>query len=378
MHFVPVLHGLRGLAAMAVLLYHWEGSYPGLSLALKAVPFLGTEWDLLFPVRFGWIGVDWFFVLSGFLLAGNLWRSEINGPMALRFWQRRFLRIYPGVWAQLAILLLLLEATGMLRNFSAWQAVGNALLWLYPMPGGVNPYNGVYWTLPLELSFYLLLPALLLVMRRLSVWQFLALCLVVSAAWRLTIAGLHQIGSSWAISLMFIRNVLPGMLFVFAAGMAIHHFREPLTRVKARHTWLLALVAVQVGFMYAFAAKKGTALQDDVFLLLAELALALVIAATLALLLDPPRGLRWLASAPLVWLGEVSFGIYLWHFPIQRLMPKYFQNPWWGTPEGSFAALLICLALTLPLAAASFFWIEQPALRRFSRRGVAVPDAPTP
>ena len=75
MNFVPVLHGLRGLAAMAVLLYHWEGSYPGLSLALKSVPFLGTQWDLLFPVRFGWIGVDWFFVLSGFLLAGNLWHS---------------------------------------------------------------------------------------------------------------------------------------------------------------------------------------------------------------------------------------------------------------------------------------------------------------
>lgn len=375
MHFVPVLHGLRGLAAMAVLLYHWEGSYPGLSLALKAVPFLGTEWDLLFPVRFGWIGVDWFFVLSGFLLAGNLWRSEIDGPMALRFWQRRFLRIYPGVWAQLAILLLVLEATGMLRNFSAWQAVGNALLWLYPMPGGVNTYNGVYWTLPLELSFYLLLPALLLVMRRLSVWQFLGLCLAITAAWRLTIAGLHQFSSPWAISLMFIRNVLPGMLFVFAAGMAIHHFRDRLAALKARHAWLLLVLALQIGFMYAFAAKKGTALQDDVFLLLAELALAAVIAATIALLLDPPRGFRWLASAPLVWLGEISFGIYLWHFPIQRMMPRYFPNPWWGTPEGSFAALLICLALTLPLAAASFFWIEQPALRRFARRGVAVPAA---
>lgn len=378
MNFVPVLHGLRGLAAMAVLLYHWEGSYPGLSHALRAVPFLGTEWDLLFPVRFGWIGVVWFFVLSGFLLAGNLWRSEIGWSMAARFWQRRFLRIYPGVWVQLAILLLVLQATDMLRNFSAWQAIGNALLWLFPMPAGVTPYNGVYWTLPLELSFYLLLPALLLVMRQLTVWQFLGLCLLVSAAWRLGIAGLHQMGSRHAISLMFIRNVLPGMLFVFATGMAIHPFRDRLAALPARHRWLLLALAVQVAFMYAFASKKGIALQDDVFLLLAELALALAIAATIGLLLDPPRGWRWLASAPLVWLGEISFGIYLWHFPIQRLMPRYFPNPWWGTPEGSFAALLICLAITLPLAAASFFWIEQPALRRFSRRGVAVPAASPP
>lgn len=363
---------------MAVLLYHWEGSYPGLSLALKSVPFLGTEWDLLFPVRFGWMGVDWFFVLSGFLLASNLWHSPMSWPMAMRFWQRRFLRIYPGVWIQLAILLLVLEATGTLRNFSVWQAVGNALLWLYPMPGGVTPYNGVYWTLPLELTFYLALPALLLVMRRLSVWQFLGLSLLVTATWRLGIAGLHQISSPHAISLMFIRNVLPGMLFVFTAGMAIHHFRDRLATLAGRQAWLLLALVVQIAFMFAFASKKGITLQDDVFLLLAELALAAVIAATIALLLDPPAGFRWLASKPLVWLGEVSFGIYLWHLPIQRLMPRYFPNPWWGTPEGSLTALLICLALTLPLAAASFFWIEQPALRRLTRRGVAVPATQRP
>ncbi len=362
---------------MAVLLYHWEGSYPGLSDALKAVPFLGTQWDLLFPVRFGWIGVDWFFVLSGFLLAGNLWHSRMSWSLATRFWQRRFLRIYPGVWAQLVVLLTLLASTDLLRNFNTWQAVGNALLWLYPLPGGVTPYNGVYWTLPLELSFYLALPLLLLVMRRLTVWQFLGLCLAVTVVWRLGIAGLHQISSPLAISLMFIRNVLPGMLFVFAAGMAIHHFRDRLATLRARPLWLLVALAIQVGFMYAFASKKGTALQDDVFLLLAELVLALVIAASIALLLDPPRGLRWLASRPLVWLGEISFGIYLWHFPIQRLMPKYFPNPWWGTPEGSVAALLVCLALTLALATVSFYGIEQPALRRFARRGTATP-APQP
>lgn len=378
MNFVPVLHGLRGLAAMAVLLFHWRGSFPGLSIALESAPFLGREWDLLFPIRFGWMGVDWFFVLSGFLLAGTLWKRRLSWPTAARFWQRRFLRIYPGVWVQLAILLLLLQATGMLRNFRPSEAIGNALLWLQPLPGGVKPYNGVYWTLPIELGFYLALPALLLLMRRLSMWQFLGLTLAFNIAWRLGIASLHHSHSPYAISVGFIRGSFPGVLFIFAAGMAIHHFRDRLDGLSMRRGWLILLLAIQVGFMHVYATKKGIALHDDAFLMLGEFALALVIAATVALLLDPPRGFRWLASPLMVWLGEISFGIYLWHFPILRMLPRYVPSTWWGTPEGSLAALLVCLALTLPLAAASFFWVEQPILRKFAKRGVITPAASPP
>lgn len=379
MNFVPVLHGLRGLAALAVLLFHWEGSFRALSTSLQAVPFLGRPWDLLFPVRFGWMGVDWFFVLSGFLLAGTLWHRTITWPVAARFWLRRFLRIYPGVWAQLAILLLLLEATGMLRNFSPREAIGNALLWINPLPGGVKAYNGVYWTLPIELGFYLALPALMLLMRRLSTWQFLGLTLAFTVAWRLGVAGLHHLQSPHAISVGYIRAAFPGLLFVFAVGMAIHDFRDRIDALAPAHRrWLVVLaLAIQLGFMHAYAPYKGVALHDSAFLMLSEFALAAVIAVTIALLLDPPRGFRWIASAPLVWLGEISFGVYLWHFPILRMLPRYVPSPWWGTPEGSLTALLICLVLTLPLAAASFYWIEQPILRKFSRRGIVTPQPST-
>lgn len=370
--FVPVLHGLRGLAALAVLLYHWEGSFPGLSDALKQAPFAGTTWDLLWPVRLGWTGVNWFFVLSGFLLAGNLWHTPMTVPVVVQFWQRRLLRIYPGVWLQLGVLLLFLQAAGLLRNFSPGQAIGNALLWLSPLQGGVPPYNGVYWTLPLELSFYLALPLLLVLLRRTGLAAFLAVALAVSLTWRLGIAWLHHAGSAHAISLMFIRNVLPGMLFVFAIGMAINPLRHRL-QLRGRSGWLLALFAIQLGLMYASTAYQGVALQDDAFLLVYDLVLAVVIAATIALLLDPPAWMAWLSSRPLVWLGEVSYGVYLWHFPVQRLLPRLWPDSWLGTPEGSLAALFISLGLTLPLAAASYRWIEQPALRRFRWRASAQP-----
>ena len=220
--FNPVLHGLRGLAAMAVLLYHWRGSYPALAKAWQDLPFLGTTWDPLFLVQFGWIGVNWFFVLSGYLLAANLWRATLNPGQVLHFYQRRALRIYPGLWAQLLILLPFVYLTGLVSDFRWQQVLGNALLWFAPMPGGTAIYNGVYWTLPLELSFYLALPFMILFYRRTGVWTLLLASLAITLVWRFGIAGLHHSSFSFHPSLLFIRNVLPGVLFVFATGMTLN------------------------------------------------------------------------------------------------------------------------------------------------------------
>lgn len=370
--FNPVLHGLRGLAAMAVLLYHWRGSYPALAKAWQDLPFLGTTWDPLFLVQFGWIGVNWFFVLSGYLLAANLWRAPLNPGQVLRFYQRRALRIYPGLWAQLLILLPFVYLTGLVSDFRWQQVLGNALLWFAPMPGGTAIYNGVYWTLPLELSFYLALPFMILFYRRTGVWILLFASLSITLVWRFGIAGLHHSSFSFHPSLLFIRNVLPGVLFVFATGFAINHFALRLSD-GARQRMLLLVAALYLGFHYVLLGKKGVALQDDAVLLLSDLVLSLLIAGMIALMLQPLRGCGWLASRPLVWLGEVSFGVYLWHFPVQRLLPKLFPGLW-GTPSGSALALLVCLLITLPLAAASYRWIEKPVLDRFARSPKRTPE----
>lgn len=374
--FNPVLHGLRGLAAMAVLLYHWRGSYPALAKAWQDLPFLGTTWDPLFLVQFGWIGVHWFFVLSGYLLAANLWRAPLDGPQILRFYQRRALRIYPGLWAQLLILIPFVYLSGLVASFQWQQVLGNALLWFVPMPLGTAIYNGVYWTLPLELSFYLALPWMILFYRWAGIWPLLLGSLVITLTWRFGIVWLHHGDGSFHPSLLFIRNVLPGFLFVFATGFAINHFAWRATE-RTRRRGLLVLGLLYLGFHYVLLGKKGVALQDDSLLLLSDLLLGLLIAGMIALLLQPLRGFDWLASRPLVWLGEVSFGIYLWHFPVQRLLPKLFPGIW-STPGGSALALLVCLLITLPLAAASYRWIEKPVLDWLSRIQYRRSNRPTP
>ena len=98
MTFNPALHGMRALAALGVLLFHWTGVFPAMTRALENVSFLGMNWDLMFFVKMGWIGVDWFFVLSGYVLAATIWHSPLHWRDVLQFWKRRVLRIFPAIW----------------------------------------------------------------------------------------------------------------------------------------------------------------------------------------------------------------------------------------------------------------------------------------
>lgn len=148
-----------------MLLFHSASPFPGLVQFLSDVPVFGARWDLSFLVRTGWIGVDWFFVLSGFVLAGTLWAKSLSSGEVLRFWWRRSVRIFPALWLQLLTLVPLLYALGLMANIDWAQVFGNAVLWLRPLPWGYRSLNGVYWTLVVEFSFYLLLPWLLMLLR---------------------------------------------------------------------------------------------------------------------------------------------------------------------------------------------------------------------
>ena len=110
MIFTPALHGLRGLAALLVLFYHWDGSFPAFGDMLNQLPVVGKFY--FYIIELGWVGVDWFFVLSGFLLTASLWSKSINFKSVINFTIRRVFRIYPGVWLHLFLLLIALYILG--------------------------------------------------------------------------------------------------------------------------------------------------------------------------------------------------------------------------------------------------------------------------
>jgi len=360
MNFNPALQGLRGLAALSVLLFHWNGTFHVLGTRLKEVSFMGTHWDLFFFVRYGWVGVDWFFVLSGFLLAGTLWKKPIDARAIRHFWRRRFLRIYPALWVHVLGLLFILWVVGRLTDFSWHQFLSNMALWVAPLPGGGARYNAVFWTLPIELMFYMTLPFLVLLYRQVGIGPFLAITASLTVGWRIGVVWAGQTGWPFLTGSLA-GTTLPGTLFLFTIGVAINHFTIDLSN-RWRYGLLAVLTLLYYGWFKLLLAMRDVLERSDWPMLNWDIGLVIIIAAMLALLVKPLPGMGWLASRPLVWLGDVSYGIYLWHFPVVRLMPKLFPGTF-VTALDCVYALAWCLAITLLLASASFYLIERPAMK---------------
>lgn len=365
MVFNPVLHGLRGVAALMVMVYHWSGVFPGFVTAINHMSIMGCNWDLAFLIKMGWQGVDWFFVLSGFVLTGTLWNKKQNIGSTLQFWLRRAARIFPALWVQIALLLTFWYVVGWVTSVDWRQVFSNAILWLRPLPGGARSLNGVYWTLPVEFSFYLLLPFLFFLYRRVHILLLIGLAVAFQlfgkfAGWFVPYSDLVY---------PFWRYVYPffsGIQLAFIVGMGLHLIRLRLSELQRRLVFLALLLAylTTLAVMNQSLAEYPRAHWIP---LVWRMGVTIVIGAIIWTLLQPMRGTAWLASRPMVWLGEVSFGIYLWHFPVQIAIKKAAQGFFDGTWL-SLAALILTTAVTLVLAALSYQYVERPAIRWAARK----------
>jgi len=186
--FVLGLTGIRALAAMMVLLHHL---FAVAGPRIIWVNFGEFSIKVHFLLTCSWMGANVFFVLSGFLLALPFIArapAPITLGASLRFIWRRIRRVVPAYWFQIACLLAI--STG-LATLPDWRMVVSHLLFLQNFSEQyAYALNGVYWTLPTEFGFYLLLPAIAWLawrMRRGDSRSWLWLCLVLvgfSIAWR--------------------------------------------------------------------------------------------------------------------------------------------------------------------------------------------------
>ena len=348
--FYPALHALRGFAALWVMLFHvWFFS------GERHMPF-GV--DAVF--RHGWVGVHLFYALSAFLLTSHLLKSQ--KPRYGAFFLRRFLRIYPAYWAQLTVLLLI-GGVFALDAGVAWRYWPEHLLMAFNLPPRfVTPLNGVWWTLPIEFLFYLLLPALLWCLRRTGMATFLLLAMAATVLFRWSL--FHLLGEA-PVALI---EQLPGVLSVFAAGMVA-------AAVLARHSlrlprWAAPLALGAMGlWAWPLLADPEGYWNGSPLLFTWGSVNALLIALLLLSVYD--RGRNTAGWRLLVWLGETSYGIYLWHLPVILGLLQF--APVLGS---SFSALLIAATPpTLVLAWLSLRMVERPAIR-LGRRLSARPAEP--
>lgn len=322
MRYRPELDGLRAVAIAGVVASH---TYPGLPVA-------------------GWLGVDVFFVLSGYLITTILLAErEQTGRISLRaFYSRRVFRLGPAAVVAVAGALLLGVVT-LPHALLAIAYVGN---FASARHEGVMQGLSQMWSLAQEEQFYAIWPVMLLGMRRWPPWRALRWTLTAAAlsaiAWALTStagapdtigylpvfrAGGMLMGCAVAIAIqagMVKRSAMLAPLSILALGLSAY-----LRQVPSAPSWLLVTTAsVSTAGLLAGLAVSGGVVK------------------------------RALALRPLPYLGRLSYSLYLWHLPVLWFAIRHDVAPGGAT-----------IAAALGLAAISYHAVERPFLRlRDARR----------
>lgn len=362
-HTMPILTGLRGLAALWVLLYHaWVDANPREIL----LDVLGIEIRFHILFSLGWAGVQVLFVLSAFLLTLPFVRAHeglAEKPVVLDFLKRRVARVFPAFHVQLLILsALILWSSGALP-FGLSELPHYLLMLFVPPPVGIgSPYaiNGVWWTLPIELSFYLALPLLAILASWHRRWLLCALCLGAMLVWRYFVTV--HIEPAAAVPMWVYQ--LPGAMDSFGIGMlgAILHVHcveksgnvERYLRILALLVWLvpfcLIALALWLDTFYLQYWQPGPLL----FLWTPLFSLCMIVVVLKGACAGQQGILGLLLANPVIfYMGTVSYGIYLWHLPISRWV---LTTPLLSAWDGYVFPILAAVMVVLSVVAASLSW----------------------
>jgi len=306
---IGIVGALRGLAALAVCWYHFT---------------YGQDWWIRATGKYGWLGVHMFFVISGFIIPYSLHQYRYSIRDYFRFLSKRLARLHPPYLASIVVVIVFGWLMMLVPTFHAkppdtsWQTLLAHFFYLNDLVG--RPWlNVVYWTLGIELQWYLLLGLLfpLFADRR---WQ-----------WQITGALLALLGHRLILPDRIIFHIVP----VFLIGVFVFQYRMGLSGV-----WRMLL---SVGAMFAIM-RVPIGLPVSLVSTLTGLLIAFAT-------LENRRANR---------LGEVSYSLYLLHIPVGLRIIDFMSR----IPYSSYYLIVIdVLAIAGSLAASIAFyrWIEGPS-----------------
>jgi peptidoglycan/LPS O-acetylase OafA/YrhL len=361
--YQPALDGLRALAVGAVIAYHLDAG----------------------GAHGGFLGVDAFFVLSGFLITSLLigeWGQQNSIDFA-KFWLRRARRLLPALLLVLFAVAVYAAIAAPATQLGQLRGDGLATLfyganWRFIVSGqsyftlftDASPLRHM-WSLAIEEQFYLVWPLITfacLWLARGRRWLLATVCVVGTVASALTMAALYQRADP---SRAYYGTDSRAQLLLVGCLLALVLDRWSPTTARARTT---VSVAGTVGLAYCVWA--WTQITDTApwmyhgGYLLFGVAVAAVITAAVQPRRHPIRVA--LSARPLVWVGRISYGLYLWHWPVIVIC----------TPDRTgldgWELTIVRLALTFGISTLSFYLLELPIRERrlFRRRfGVAIPTA---
>ncbi|MEH0936225.1 acyltransferase family protein [Micromonospora psammae] len=355
---LPSLTGLRWVAAMLVFGYHAG------TMGIVGEPDVKAVLDWTFTL--GLSGVQFFFILSGFVL---VWSAR-DTDRRRDFWRRRLAKIYPNhvlTWA--AALLVMWWFADPVVPRAALESLLLVQAW-DPTPGYFYSINSVSWSLSCELFFYLCLPLVLPAIRRARagvLWAVVvAVPLLIVALW--PGQSLVPEASTWWFNQIFpvVRSTEFWLGVAAAELMRRGRWRGPglpLASLIFVVTWVVAAQWIR--------AELWAAILSAAYILV-------ITAAAGADVHGRPSPWR---HRTLVWLGEVSFAFYLVHVLVMVTVLRLAGRLGVGLP-GWWGPLVVVgfLAVNLALAALLHRWVETPMMRRLSprrpRAGAGRPSTP--
>lgn len=358
---VPALDGVRGAAVAAVLVFHAD------------------------HLSGGFLGVDLFFTLSGYLITALLiaeWRS--SGTIALgRFWIRRARRLMPALLAVIAAVAVYAAVYSTPAELGRIRDDGLAALFYVANWHEIAAGRGYWdafasrspfehmWSLAIEEQFYVFWPLLAFGLMKLgkgSTRWLGAFCAIAGLASAVTMIVLHTPGGE--TSRVYFGSDTRAAAILIGAGLAI--LLAERGHVSSARSRVLLELAGWASLLSLVAAWKFTSLASDRLYEGGFLAAGLGAAVVIAAIVHPQRGglSKLLAIQPLRWLGLGSYGLYLWHWPIFVWLSKS------RTGLDGWTLTAVRLSVSAAVAYASYHLIEQPirhgALTKW-RGALAVP-----
>ncbi|MCU0260518.1 MAG: acyltransferase [Ilumatobacteraceae bacterium] len=362
----PGLDGLRALSVIAVILYH-----------------AGFSW-----MKGGFFGVEVFFVVSGFLITTLLLeeRERTRGTDLGSFWLRRARRLLPALFAMLAAVAVWgvvagsAEQVSQLRRDLPWSILyvanwGQILGDVPYFAAGDPPLLRHLWSLAVEEQWYLIWPLVFVAFARTRLAAArIALALAATSfvvmaftAW-LALSQVPVLGGPPAlfdgtdrVNFMYLSTITrsSGLLLGAAAAYVWRPWRSPVaTSIPAVRLDVAA--GVSVGLLGCIASV-AVLTEQYVYLWLLPIVTVLSVVAIMCVVHPAATGARLVFGHPwLVAIGQRSYGLYLWHWPIFVIL---------GATEGSWASFVVAMAIAAAISEVSFRFLEQP-IRRHGLAGL--------
>ena len=355
---ITQLDGVRGIAILLVIVWHY------FACQIIAEPKSIISYCRL-ALSLTWSGVDLFFVLSGFLIAGIL-LDHRNSPNFFRvFYLRRVCRIFPLYFLILGLFIFLTVTPLFTSPSFQWLFHDPLPIWSYAsftqnlfmgVRGDFGPHwLGITWSLAVEEQFYLFVPLLVYLLPRRTLACVLAVAVLATPLLRIASPGFHAfVNTPWRSD-----SLLSGALL--AVLVRWHPF---VSAVRQHRSMLLAL------FILLLAGAAIMTLRPVHFGAFNHLWLAALYSTfiLIAFIGSEPFLGRMLGSRALVWFGQLSYGIYMFHQGVSGLLHGLLRH---SAPEirtlSDAGITLLSLCITLALAMVSYRFFESP-LTRFGHR----------